>query len=245
MNKTIAAALALTFSASFLFAQSPDKGGVVTQKSVAAAAELSPQETAAAVITAHGGDKFRQMRSFLVRGTVDVTSGSTFVLPATFLIVISGDKYVFELNNPLQPLRQVYNGKTSHSTGYELPPVTSLGFSLLMKVGASGYTVSALGEVKKKRKGFRVTMPEGFYTDFIVDEKTGKIKGYESSYDIDGSIVTTSVEIDEFETVEGVIVPKKYSQRFDLGQITAYASFKAKEILVNTPIADDVFALPK
>ena len=79
----------------------------------------------------------------------------------------------------------------------------------------------------------------------IVDEKSGQIKGYESSYDINGQIATTSVAIDEFQTVEGVIVPKKYSQRFDLGQMTAYANFNTKQILVNSTIGDDVFAMPK
>jgi hypothetical protein len=161
------------------------------------------------------------------------------------MIVISGEKYVFELNNPIQPLKQVFDGKDSYSSGYELPPITSLGFPLLARVGDKGYTVSALGVIKKKRNGFRVTTPDGFYTDFIVEDKTGQIKGYESSYDIDGRIVTTSVEIDEFETVKGVIVPKRYSQRFDLGQMTAYANFKTKEILINSEIADDVFAMPK
>ena len=245
MNKSLAVALVLAFSTPVVLAQTTDKKPAAPSQKTAASAALSPLDTANAAVTAHGGDRLRQMRSFLVRGTVDVTSGSTFVLPATFMIVISGDKYVFELNNPLRPLKQIFDGKTSQSMGYELPPVTSLGFPLLMKVGASGYTVSELGQAKKKRKGFRVTTPDGFYTDFVVDEKTGKIKGYDSSYEIDGRIVTTSVEIDEFETVEGVVVPKKYSQRFDLGQITAYASFKAKEMLVNSVIADDVFVMPK
>ena len=84
-----------------------------------------------------------------------------------------------------------------------------------------------------------------FLLIFFIDEKTGQIKGYESAYDVDGRIVTTSVEIDEFQTVEGVIVPKRYSQRFDLGQMTAYANFKTKEILVNSQIDDSFFAISK
>ena len=42
--------------------------------------------------------------------------------------------------------------------------------------------------------------------------------------------------------VEGVLVPERYVQRFDTEQVTIYANFKAKEIQVNTPIADDVFS---
>ena len=123
--------------------------------------------------------------------------------------------------------------------------MTSLGFPLLPRAGDKGYTISELPVNKKKRHGFRITTPEGFYTDFVIDEKSGRIKGYESQYDVQGRIVTTSVEIDEFQAVEGILVPKRYSQRFDLGGMTAYASFRSREILVNSKIDDEVFALPK
>jgi hypothetical protein len=60
---------------------------------------------------------------------------------------------------------------------------------------------------------------------------------------VGGRLVTTSVEVKAYEVVEGVTVPKNYAQRFDLGTMTAYASFKTKTILVNSPIEDDAFAL--
>jgi hypothetical protein len=167
------------------------------------------------------------------------------VIPATFMLAISGDKYVFELNNPIQPLKQVSDGKQTSSSGYELPPVTSLGFPLLSKVGETGYVIAGLPEARKNKKGFRITTANGFYTDFFIDEKTNQLKGYESAYDVDGRIVTTSVEIDEFQTVEGVTAPKRYSQRFDLGQMTVYANFKTKDILVNSQIDDSFFIIPK
>lgn len=205
----------------------------------------SPLELAKATVAAHGGDKLRNMKSLVLRGSVDVTGAFSMVIPATFMLAISGDKYVFELNNPIQPLKQISDGKQTSSSGYQLPPVTSLGFPLLPKIGEAGYVIAGLPEARKNKKGFRVTTADGFYTDFFIDEKTSQIKGYESAYDVDGRIVTTSVEIDEFQTVEGVIVPKRYSQRFDLGEITAYGNFKTKEILVNSQIEDSVFAIPK
>ena len=107
------------------------------------------------------------------------------------------------------------------------------------------FVITALSDDKKKKKGFRITTPEGFYTDFFVDEKTSLMKGYESSYDAGGRVVSTSVEVDEFQTVEGLVIPKKYAQCFDLGQVTAYANFKAKDILVNSVMADDAFTIPK
>lgn len=90
-----------------------------------------------------------------------------------------------------------------------------------------------------------MTSPDAFYTDFYIDDKTSQIKGYNSSYQINGRTVTTSVEIDKYRDVDGVIVPEKYAQRFDTEQITIYANFKAKEILVNSKLTDDVFTIGK
>ncbi len=202
-------------------------------------------ELARAAVAAHGGDKLRQMRTFVVRGSVDIAPSPSQSIPASFVLMMSGDKYLFELNNPIQPLKQIFDGQRRHSSGYELPPMTSLGFPLLPKVGQPGYEIGAPAQGKKKRKGFRITTPEGYYTDFFVDEKTGQIRSYESAYDVYGRNVTTSVEIDEMSVVEGISVPKKYSQRFDLGPITAYGSFKAKEIFVNQAVPEELFAIPR
>jgi hypothetical protein len=40
--------------------------------------------------------------------------------------------------------------------------------------------------------------------------------------------------VDKYKVVDGISVPERYSQRFDLGPITAYANFKAKDILINS-----------
>ncbi|MDQ3089305.1 MAG: hypothetical protein M3Q78_12035 [Acidobacteriota bacterium] len=208
--------------------------------------DTTPLELAKATLAAHGGDKFKNMKTLDVRGSVDVTTTQfPQTIPATFLTIFSGDKYRLEIQNPFQPLKQVYDGQQTSSSinGFTFPPINRLGLPLLQKLGEKDFTVSALSEKLKKKKGFRITSPEGFYTDFFVDDKTGQIKGYESSYDINGREVTTSVEIDKFRTVEGVVIPERYSQRFDLGQITAYADFKAKEILVNSVIKDEIFLI--
>jgi len=245
MKIIFAIGLLILLSSFISFAQKATVTKPAPDKTVAAVAS-SPIDIAKAAVAAHGGDKLKNMKSLLLRGSVEVNGGSSMmVIPATFMLAISGDKYVFELNNPIQPLKQISDGKDTSSSGYQLPPMTSLGFPLLMRVGQTGYVVAALPQARKSKKGFRITTAEGFYTDFFVDEKLGQIKGYESAYDVDGRTVTTSVEIDEFQTVEGVIVPKRYSQRFDLGQMTAYANFKTKDILVNSQIEDSVFAISK
>lgn len=212
----------------------------------AAAKDDAPNALAKLTLAAHGGDKMRKVKSLMVRGSVDVTS-SMFnqALPATFVSAYSGQRYLFELTNPMQPLKQVYDGRNTYSSvqGMSLPPVPSVGFPVLSHIGEIGYQITSLPEAKKKKAGFRLTTPEGYYTDFFTDEKTNLIKGYESSYDVGGRTVTTSVEIDKFLIVDGVQVPDKYSQRFDLGSMTAWANFKTKQILVNPELTDDVFTL--
>ncbi len=201
------------------------------------------QDLAKATLAAHGGDKLKKVRTLVMKGSVDLNVFNQ-TMPGAFSTAISGDKYFFEIVSAVQRLKQVYNGQDTYSSiqGFSLPPVTSLGFPLLPRVGDEGYIIAAL-ESKKKQRGFRITTPEGFYTDFIVDEKTNQVKGYDSAYDVGGRIVTTSVEIKAFEVVDGVTVPKNYSQRFDLGSMTAYASFKTKTIQINSPIEDAAFAL--
>lgn len=198
-------------------------------------------------VEAHGGTKLREMKTLVIRGSVDISSAaSPQIIPATFLSVFAGSKYVFELNNPLQPVKQVFDGVQTSSSirgGLQLPPLNRLGFPLLPHLGEQGFVITAIPEGKKKKKGFRMTSPEGYYTDFYLDEKTNQIQGYDSSYDVGGRKITTSVEIDKLRMVDGVLVPERYVQRFDTDQITFYAAFKAKEILINSPVDDGVFKM--
>lgn len=238
--------LVLTFLFSIPAFSQGDSGPKSAPKEKPATGPLAPLDAAKATLAVHGGDKLKKMRSLVMKGAVDLnTFGQS--IPGAFSTAVSGEKYFFEINSAVQQLKQVFDGRETYSSiqGFSLPPVTSLGLPLLAKVGDSGFAVTALPETAKKKKGFRVTTPEGFYTDFFTDDKTNQIKGYESAFELEGRVVTTSVDVDEFQTVEGIVVPKKYSQRFDLGPITAYANFRTREILINTTIEDSAFALPK
>ncbi|MEO8648221.1 MAG: hypothetical protein ABI539_03550 [Acidobacteriota bacterium] len=198
-------------------------------------------------VKAHGGSKLKAMGTLVIAGSVDVTmSGVPQAIPATFITIFAGDKYRIEINNPFQPLKQAFDGVTTSSTirgGFMLPPLNRLGFPLLARIGDTGFIVTELPAEKRKRKGFRVTSPEGFLTDFYLDEKTDQIKAYDANYVIEGRTVTTSVEIDKFRIVEGIVVPEKYVQRFDMEQMTVYANFKAKEITVNTVVPNTLFTV--
>lgn len=230
------------------FAQQP-RVSVPTSSTSVSNNFAAEKELAKFALNAHGGDKLRAMKTLIVNGSVDITTSAIAqAIPATFVTIFAGEKYRIEIMNPFQPIKQVFDGTQTSSSirgGFTLPPINRLGFPLLPRLGEQGFIVTALPEAKKKKKGFRMTSPEGFHTDFYLDEKTDQIKGYDSNYVIGGRSVTTSVEIDKYRLVDGITIPEKYVQRFDMEQLTVYANFKAKEILVNSAIADDVFAVDK
>lgn len=203
-------------------------------------------QLATTAITSLGGDKFKQMKTLVMKGSADITT-STFSqnISAQFNIAMEDEKYRLDVQNPFQPLKQIFDGTNTYSSipQFSFPPLNRIGMALLQRVGKDGFKVTALDE-KKKKAGFRVTSPEGYFTDFLVDEKTGKVKGYEAQYNVNNTNVTTSVDIDSYKEVEGVFVPEKYSQRFDLGMMTIYSNFKCKEILVNSKLDADVFTMP-
>lgn len=249
-SKILFLVLMTGIGASGAFAQTEQAKNTTENAKVEAKKVENPAfDLAKAALEAHGGEKFKNMKTLVVRGAVDITTSAiTQTIPATFAQIFSGDKYKMEINNPFTPFQQVFDGKQTSSSmrgGFTLPPINRLGLPLLPKIGETGFVVTALPDDKKKKKGFRITSPEGYFTDFYLDEKTNQVKGYDSSYEINGNTVTTSVEIDKYKTVDGIVIPEKYAQRFDMGQMTVYSDFKTKEILVNSQISDDVFVLGK
>jgi len=203
------------------------------------------RELAKRAVEAHGGQKLRAVRTTVMSGSVDVTA-STFPqpIPATFIMIYAGDKYRVEINNPFQPLKQAFDGAntvTSIGNGFTLPPFNRVGFPVLQRIGETGFAVIPIPGNKGKKKGFRVTTPEGYLTDFYLDEKTNQLKSCESTFVSNGRTIKTSVEFDKMKVVDGVTVPEKYVQRFDLDQLTFYAAFNAKLVQINTEVASDVF----
>jgi hypothetical protein len=239
--------LVLIFSVGVFAQTDKDKKTAEKDKPAANSKTAAPMDLAKAALLAHGGDKFKNMKTLVVIGTADVSGSPSMTFPAPFVMTYSGDKYRLEMKTPFMEFKQIYDGQQTYSSAGEvaLPPINRLGLPLLPKIEEKDYIVSALPEMKKKKAGFRVTSPEGYYTDFFVDEKTGQVKGYEASYEVSGRTITTAVEIDKMREVEGVKVPEKYAQRFETGNLTIYANFKAKDILVNSTVADDVFVMGK
>lgn len=212
-----------------------------------AASDKTARAFAEEALKAHGGDKLKSLKSIVVSGGMSVTTSfSPQSIPATFNIVLAGEKYRLEINNQFTPFKQIFDGSetyTSVQNGFLLPPVNQVGLPVLAKIGDPRFVISALPDKFGKKQGFRLTTPEGYVTDFILDKKTNRVQEFESEFTVNGRKITTSAVIDKYREIDGVIIHEKFAQRFDLGQMTAYAEFKAKDIVLDKQLDDDVFVM--
>src|SRR6185503_2646783 len=183
-------------------AQSSKEAALVKPIVDSKAANAAAVELAKLAYAAHGCDKFRAVKTMVIRGSVDLTSSAfNQALLSAFSMAIAGEKYRIELANPIQSFKQTFDGEqtsTSIPAGFSLPPINRLGLPLMQRVGDAGFTVTSLPDDAKKKYGFRVTAPDGYFTDFFVDEKTKQIKSYEAMYEFSGRMFTTSVEVGKY-----------------------------------------------
>jgi hypothetical protein len=209
--------------------------------------DSAPAAEAKRSYEAHGGENLRKMATLIVSGSVDITLSSfQQAIPATFSTAFAGEKYLLEVNSQFAGFKQSFDGVntvTVPERGFTLPPINRIGLALLQRYEDEGFSVSQAED--KDRSGFRITSPEGYVTDFYTDRKTGLIKEYRASYVVAGRNTTTSVEVKKYEVKEGVSIPSRYDQRFDVAGMTVYAEFKAKEIAVNSEIPPETFGISK
>ena len=202
----------------------------------------SPQELAQAALAAQGGDNFRNLKSMVLIGSVDLFSpNSTQSLSGKFVIVTaSGDRYHLELQSPLFNFKQTFDGQQGSSSmrGIDLPPLSKFGLNVLAKFDKPGYVVSALPN-DKKRRAFRIADAEGNATDFYVDAQTGRVLSYLIPY----NGYRFGVEHKTLKEVDGVLVPYSFVQRLELPQGAFFAEYKVKEVKINQPVSDDLFKL--
>jgi hypothetical protein len=232
MNRIAVFFIVVVALCSAVFGQKGDSKLLVKPIVDSKATNSEALDLAKAAFSAQGGDKFKAVKTMVIKGSVDVTSPAIpQAIPGGFSMAFAGDKYRVEIATVAQSFKQSFDGEQTHTSiqlGYSLPPMNRLGLPLLQRLGDEGFVVSPLPAGSRKKLGFRITAPDGFFTDFFVDEKSKQIKSYESMYEFSGRSFTTAVDIGKYREVDGVFIPEKYSQRFDLGQIVVYGDFKAK-----------------
>jgi len=206
-------------------------------------ATTSPIDLARAALAAQGGEKFKSLKSMVLRGSVDLfPPSSTQSIPGGFVWVVAGDKVRLEIDaRPQISFKQIYDGQRSYSSlpGVEMPPASKFGLALLGKFDQPGYTVTALPD-KKKQRAFRISDADGNITDFFIDPSNGRVMSFLIPYG--GYLFGT--ENKKFKEVDGVLVPVSFTQRLELPMGAFFADYSVKDVKINSPLGDDVFAIP-
>ncbi|HYJ86408.1 MAG TPA: hypothetical protein VEW46_10150 [Pyrinomonadaceae bacterium] len=203
----------------------------------------APVDLARAALAAQGGEKFKNVTSMVLIGTVDLFApNSTQSLPGKFVIVIAGDKARLDIDaRPAVSFKNVYNGQQSYSSmpGVSMPPMSKFGLPMLAKLDQPGYTVTALPD-KKKQRGFRIADADGNATEFYVDATTGRVM----TFLIPFNGYTFGTDISKTKDVEGVLVSYNFTQRLEMKQGAFFVEYSVKDVKLNQPLGDDVFVIP-
>lgn len=217
-----------------------DKGTTATE---AITATTTPLDMARAALIAQGGEKYRNLKSIVLKGNVDLYApNSTQSIPGGFVIVIAGEKTRMEVDaRPAVSFKMIYDGQRTYSSlpNVDMPPPTKFGMGMLVKFDQDGYAVTAIPD-KKKHRGFRITDSEGNVTDFYVDPASGRIMSFMIPY----SGYTFGTENKKLKDFEGVLVATSFTQRLEMPQGAFFADYSVKDVKLNQPIGDDVFAIP-
>ena len=215
---------------------------------LAITANSTPIELARAALVAQGGDKFRNMKSMMLIGTVDLYApNSTQSIPGKFVMITAGERVRVEIDaRPIVSFKQIYDGQRSYSSlpGVEMPPASKFGPPVLAKFDQAGYTVSdvpndAVLSEKKKFRRFRIVDSDSNTTDFYIDPSNGHIVAYVIPYN--GLMFST--ENTKMKEIDGVLVPMNFTQRLNMQQGAFFAEYKVKEAKINAPVGDDVFVI--
>jgi hypothetical protein len=205
-------------------------------------ANSTPLELARAALAAQGGDKFKNLKSMTLMGSVDLyPPNSAQSIPGKFAMVTAGDRVRIDVDaRPIFAFKQIYDGQQSYSSipGVQMPPASKFGLPVLAKFDQPGYTVSGLADNKKLR-GFRVVDGEGNTTDFYLDPANGRVIRYLIPY----HGYTFGTENSKLREVEGVLIPFSFSQKLETAQGAFFAEYKVKDVKLNQPIGDDVFTI--
>ena len=205
-------------------------------------ATSTPIELARAALAAQGGDKFKNLKSMTLFGSVDLyPPNSAQSIPGKFAMITAGDRVRIDIDaRPIFAFKQIYDGQQSYSSipGVQMPPASKFGLPVLAKFDQPGYTVSGLPD-KKKLRGFRIVDGEGNTTDFYLDPANGRVMMYLIPY----NGLTFGTENSKMKEVEGVLIPFNFSQRLEMTQGAFFAEYKVKDVKLNQPIGDDVFII--
>ncbi len=233
----------VTFAQNDAARTSPATSSASAAAPAAITAATPPEDLARAALAAQGGDRFKQLKSLVLIGTVELYApNSTQSLSGKFALVTAGDRARIDVTAPLLSFQQIFDGQNSYSSLPNMPPLPqprTFGLPVLLRFDQPGYKVTALPDVKKRR-GFRITDPDGNATDFYIDAANGRLVNFVT----ERNGYTFAVENSKMKEVEGVLIPYSFSWRLEMKQGAGFAEYRVKDAKLNQAIGDDVFALP-
>src|SRR4051794_16153704 len=106
----------LFISGLFLSVSAQERGPAVTPVPAAAigpsiSATTAPADLAKAALESLGGDKYRNLKSMVVKGSADLYApNQTQSIPAQFVLVTSGERMRLEVQSSFFSFRQIYDG---------------------------------------------------------------------------------------------------------------------------------------
>lgn len=252
MKKTFSIVTALLASLCLLTASALAQESAAVKAPPAAAvkdsginADASPAEMARAVITAQGGDSFRNLKSLVLKGSGTAYSPlSTQAAPIDFILVSNDVGIRIEMKAPFGTIYLINDGQQFYTLfagqrgTFGLAPPGKFGLGVLAHLDQQGRAISALPA--KKEPGFRVTDAESNATDFYIEPATGYITRYEYKY----NDYVNSWEQKDFRKVDGVLIPHRLVMKLGSRVGDYYAEFKVKEVQVNTQVGGSTFVPP-
>lgn len=220
----------------------PDAAKVKNASGVTITAATTPVELARAAYAAQGGEKFRDLKTLILTGTVDVyIPNSTKATPSNFVFISARERLWKDVRSATSFVRQIHDGERSYFSlrGLSVPPPGKFGLFVLSRFDQPGYTVTALPD-KDKLRGFRIADAEGNATDFQIDPATGRVVRHVVVY----QNLNYGTEYKKWKVTDGLLVPEQFIEGIETPQGTFYGEYSVKDVKINQPVNDDVFAIP-
>jgi hypothetical protein len=220
----------------------PDASKVKNASATKITEASTPVELARAAYTAQGGEKFRDLKTLILTGTVDVyVPNSTQATPSNFVFISARERLWKEVRSSVNFVRQIYDGQHSYFSlrGLSVPPPGKFGMFVLTKYDQPGYTVTALPD-KDKLRGFHIADAEGNATDFYIDPATARVMRYVVVY----KNLNYGTQYKKWKLMDGLLVPEQFTEGIETPQGTFYGEYTVKDVKINQAVNDDVFAIP-
>lgn len=222
------------------------KAGTLNQEiaSIDLASKDSPFLLAKAALTAHGGDKFKNIKSLVITGAVEaIPSGFPQSLSGSFVMIQAGENSRLQIKLPVFDFIQVNNGTTTASTltAVNLPPLARYGILMLGKINEKDYKVTESS--KKQPYSFSLISTKGDVIDFTLNPSTGLINSCSITSNIAGNQSKTVITYKKYKEIEGLWFPEEFYQGLDISQMTVSIKYRTKEVLIDKSIDDNLFTL--